>query len=192
MSDEMQKAIKILKTGGIVIFPTDTAFGIGCRIDNAEVVNRLFNIRKRPDHKASPVLVSSIEMVAQWVDEVPQHAHKLMQKHWPGGLTIVLKSSTDKVPSLVKGGTDTLGVRMPNHKEMLEIVAEVGVPILASSANFAGAKTPFSYEEIDPKLVKLADFVLSGECSVKEPSTVIDATVTPVKMLREGAVKLQE
>ena len=190
MTDPTQKAIAILKSGGIVIFPTDTAFGIGCRIDNAEVVNRLFNIRKRPELKASPVLVSSVEMAEEWVDEIPKQARLLMKKHWPGGLTIVLPSTKAEVPTLVKGGTDTLGVRMPDHKDVLEIVEAVGVPILASSANFAGAHTPYSYEEIDPKLIKLSDFVLPGECSLKESSTVIDATVTPFKILREGAVKL--
>lgn len=190
MTDPIKKSIAILKSGGIVIFPTDTAFGIGCRIDNPEVVNRLFNIRRRPDGKPSPVLVSNEEMAKQWVDEVPKQARDLMKEYWPGGLTIVLKSTKEEVPELVKGGTDTLGVRMPNHEDMLTVVEGVGVPVLASSANFAGEPTPFTFEQIDPKLIKLADFVLPGECSLHEQSTVVDATVTPYTILREGAVKL--
>ncbi len=190
MIDPIDKATTVIKSGGVVIFPTDTAFGIGCRIDNESAVTRLFNIRKRPENKATPVLVSDKEMASKWVDEISPSANKLIKKHWPGGLTIILPSHDARVPSLVKGGSDTLGVRMPDHEDILRIIQGVGVPILAPSANFSGEQTPFTIDELNPKLVRLADFVLPGECKVKEPSTVVDSTVTPYKVLREGAVKL--
>lgn len=191
MIDPLEKATNVIKSGGIVIFPTDTAFGIGCRIDNETTVTRLFNIRKRPNTKATPVLVSSIEMAREWVDEVSPKAEKLMKEYWPGGLTIVLPSTNEKVPGLVKGGGDTLGVRMPDHQEILQLISNVGVPILAPSANLAKEETPFTVDELNPKLVRLVDFVLPGECKFKQPSTVVDTTVNPVKVLREGAVKLE-
>src|SRR6185437_5626267 len=109
--DDVDKAIKILKVGGVVIFPTDTAFGIGCRIDDEEAVKRLFGIRKRSETKAVPVLVSSLHMAEQYVTEVP-HAviEKLIKPYWPGAVTIVMQSRTEKVPSLVRGGGESIGV----------------------------------------------------------------------------------
>src|SRR5579863_6213760 len=110
--NDIAKAVQILKDGGIVIFPTDTAFGIGCRIDDENAVKRLFTLRKSPETKAVPVLVSDLSMAQEYLEPVPQEViEKLVKAHWPGALTIVLKSKTDKVPSLVRGGTDTLGVR---------------------------------------------------------------------------------
>src|SRR5438067_101266 len=114
--NDVKRAIQILKDGGIVIFPTDTAFGIGCRIDDEDVVKRLFRIRKRSETKAVPVLVSSLHMAKAYLQPVPQDViEKLMKRYWPGALTIVLKCRTDQVPSLARGGGETIGVRVPDH-----------------------------------------------------------------------------
>lgn len=191
MDKEIEKAIEVLKNGGIVIFPTDTAFGIGCRIDNEEAVERLFEIRKRPKTKAVPVLFSSVNMVRKFVLEIPYDAERLMEKYWPGALTLILQCNKVKVPSLVRGGGQTLGVRIPNHKIIREIISSVELPILGPSANFSGEKTPFRLEDLNPKLVKLVDYVLNVELGrEKNVSTVVDCTVTPWKVIREGAVKI--
>lgn len=191
MNTDIEKAVKILKQGGIVIFPTDTAFGIGCRIDNEEAVKRLFSIRKRPAFMATPVLVSGLKMAQEYVLEVPKDVReKLINRFWPGALTIVLQSRIDMVPELVRGHGTTIGVRMPNNQIMLEIIKGVGVPVLGPSANFHGDKTPFKYKDLDPKLIKLVDFVLKGECLVKKLSTVVDCSKKPWKVLRIGALKL--
>lgn len=191
MNQQIQKAIEVLKNGGIVIFPTDTAFGIGCRIDDKKAVERLFNIRKRPQNQAMSALVSSIEMAQKYLEPIPGDViDKLVRLYWPGALTIVLQSRIDKVPFLVRGGGETLGVRMPNHQDILEIIKGVGVPILGPSANFHGEKTPYVFEDLDPELVKLVDYVVSGECSMQQASTVIDCSQKPWKILREGALKV--
>lgn len=190
MSD-IQKSVSILKQGGIVIFPTDTAFGIGCRIDNEKSVKRLFRIRKRPETKATPVLIADLNMAEDYLQPVDDEViKKLIEPFWPGALTIVLKSKTENVPQLIRGGTDTLGVRVPDHLTALEIINGVGVPVIGTSANFSGEKTPFSYEDLDPELVKLVDYVVPGKCHKKEASTVIDCTVKPWKILRQGAVTI--
>src|SRR6266568_1122162 len=187
--DDIAKAIQILKDGGVVIFPTDTAFGIGCRIDDEEAVKRLFTIRKRSETKAVPVLVSSLHMAQEYLQEVPQEViQKLMQPYWPGALTIVLRSKVDKVPDLVRGGGESVGVRVPDHLTTLALINSVGVPLVGTSANFAGGVTPYTFESFDKELVKLVDFVVSGECHTLLASTVIDCTVTPWKILRSGAV----
>lgn len=192
MNTNSEQAIKILKQGGVVIFPTDTAFGIGCRIDDELAIKRLFTIRKRPETQATPVLVSDVAMAKKYLLEIPHDVEeKLIQPYWPGALTIVLPCQTDKVPELVRGGGENLGVRMPDHEIALQIISGVGVPILGPSANFHGEKTPYRFEDLDPELVKLVDYVVPGECSVKEASTVIDCSVSPWKILREGAIQVQ-
>lgn len=188
--NDIDKAVEILNNGGIVVFPTDTAFGIGCRIDKQSSIEKLFELRKREKTKAVPVLVSSTEMAKNYVQDIPFDIQSLMDKYWPGALTIVLPAKLGEVPELVRGGGLTVGIRMPNHKIVLELIDKLGVPILGPSANFAGEKTPYKYEDLDPELIKKVDFVLKGETSQGNVSTVIDCSATPWKILREGAVKL--
>jgi len=189
--DEVKDAIDVLKDGGIVIFPTDTAFGIGCRIDDEKAVERLFKIRKRPPTQATPVLINSLEMVTEYIQKIPRDVQKeLIEKYWPGALTIVLPCKTEKVPNLVRGGGETLGIRMPNHKMTLSLIEGVGVPILGPSANFYGKETPYEFKNLDPELLKLVDYVVKGETQTGKTSTVIDVSKKPWKVIREGAIKL--
>ncbi|MCL5438414.1 MAG: L-threonylcarbamoyladenylate synthase [Patescibacteria group bacterium] len=192
MDDRISKAVDILEDGGIVIFPTDTAFGIGCRIDNEKAIKRLFDVRKRPETKAVPVLVGSLEIAQRYLLPIPKKViDKLIKPYWPGALTIILRCKTDKVLSLVRGNNSTLGVRMPDHPIPISLIKRLEVPILGSSANFSGGKTPYEFEDLDPELIKMVDYVLPGECSINKISTVIDCTKIPWKILREGAVKIQ-
>lgn len=192
MEEQVRQAITVLQEGGIVIFPTDTAFGIGCRIGDEAAIRRLFTIRKRPESQATPVLVGSIGMAGNYLKEIPEDVERdLMGQFWPGALTIILPCKTEKVPSLVRGGTETLGVRMPNHDTALALIRGVGIPILGPSANFHGEKTPYYFEDLDPELIKLVDYVVPGECQVKLASTVIDCSVKPWKIVRQGVVKIE-
>jgi L-threonylcarbamoyladenylate synthase len=191
--NDLHKATEILKKGGIVIFPTDTAYGIGCRMDSKKAVKRLFEIRKRPLRQAVPVLVDSIVMAEKYLlSPLPDNVRHLMEKYWPGALTIVYPCKLQKVPSLVRGGTDKLGVRMPNHKLVLDLIKSVKVPILGPSANFHGFPTPYDCENLDKKLVKLVDYVIKGKCLGKKVSTVIDYSTISWKIIRQGAAVIEE
>lgn len=183
---------QILQSGGIAIFPTDTAFGIGGRIDKQETVDRLFLIKKRSLHKPTPVLVSSVAMAMEWVDSVSDTVQELMQLYWPGGLTIILPSSNPRIVEQVTAGTGTLGVRVPAHSELREIIEELQVPIIGSSANFEGLPTPYNQEDLDPELIQAVDGVMQGECTTKQASTVIDCTKNPFIIVRQGAVQVPE
>lgn len=188
MNQDVKKAIQVLNKGGIVIFPTDTAFGIGCRIDDEKAIERLFKIRKRPAAQPMSVLVDTVKMAEEYVEHIPKEViDKLVEPYWPGALTIVLKSK-NQISKIVQGGGDTLGVRIPNHSITRELIRGIGVGLLGPSANFHGEKTPYSFEDLDQELVRLVDYVMSGECLVKQSSTVIDCSVMPWKIIREGAV----
>lgn len=190
MENYIQKAINILNQGGIIIFPTDTAIGIGCRIDNEKAINKLFQIRKRPSTRATPVLVSGPGMAQKYMKPfTPEIKDNLISKYWPGALTIVYPCKTELVPALVRGGTGTLGVRMPNQQDVLSVIEGIGVPLLGPSANFHGEETPYQISELNINLIKQVDFILKGNCKLHQASTVIDCSVKPWKILRQGAVK---
>jgi L-threonylcarbamoyladenylate synthase len=192
MNRQIDEAVKVLNQGGIIIFPTDTAFGIGCRVDNEKAVQRLFKIRNRPPSQATPILVNGLGMAKEYAAEIPEKViQNLIKPFWPGALTIVLKANEDKVPVLVRGGGETVGMRMPSYPTMLKIISQIGVPVLGPSANFHGEKTPFKFKDLDMKLVSLVDYVLEGECSIQEASTVIDCTKRRWEILRQGAIQVK-
>ena len=189
MRSKVREAIRTLKKGGIVIFPTETAFGIGCRMDNKRAVGRLIKIRGRKKEKPFLVLVANLQMAKKYWQKLPVRVEDLAKKFWPGPLTIVYYCRTDFVPSEVRAGGKTLGVRMPDHKIILNLIEGVGIPLLAPSANFAGEETPYKFSDLNPNFLRLVDFVLEAPCGkYKKPSTIIDCTQKPWKILREGAI----
>lgn len=190
---QLEKAIKILKGGGIVVFPTDTAFAIGCRIDKKAAVERLFKIRKRPKTKATPVLVDTVKMAQDYLLPIKKDViDRLIEPYWPGALTLILDCNIVKVTKLVRGGGKTLGVRIPNHAVARAIIRGVNIPILGPSANFHGGKTPYRMEDLDEELISKVDFVVAGECPIGKVSTVVDCSGKPWKILRQGAIKISK
>lgn len=182
--------VEVFKKGGIVIFPTDTAYGIGCRLDNEESVKKVYEIRNRPHEKAMIALVGSVEMAEIYVDIPDQVKEKLLNKYWPGGLTVIFNCKKDKVPAIVRSDGPTLAVRFADQKEIVETINLLGVPIIAPSANYSGEMTPTTLSEVDPTLLKKVDFVMNGMCTIKGVSTIVDTTVTPWKIVREGVVDI--
>lgn len=188
--DKVKKAIEVFKRGGVVIFPTDTALGIGCKMDDEKAVRKLLEIRKRPENKPLLVLVNSVKMAEEYLLPIPEKIKtELIKPYWPGKLTIVLKCNLDKVPFPVRDKRNTLGVRFPKSKILSELISGVGVPIVAPSANFSGEKTPFRFEDLNPKLARKADYILNEKVTPgKNASTIIDCTIEPWKIIRKGAV----
>jgi L-threonylcarbamoyladenylate synthase len=120
-------------------------------------------------------------------DDIVRH---LMQQFWPGALTIIARCNNDDWYSPIRGGGDTVGLRMPDHPGTLEMIGRVGVPVLGPSANFHGKKTPYAFGELDPELIKLVDFVVPGVCKTGNVSTVIDTVAHPPKIIRQGAITI--
>ena len=193
MGGKIAKTVEILKKGGIAVFPTETAFGVGCRVDRPEVIKRLISWRRRERGKPFLVLASSLEMAKKYWQKLPKTVEDLAKKFWPGPLTVVWYCQKELVPAEVRGGGKTLGIRVPGYELTRRLVELVGVPILAPSANFAGGKTPFKISEVDLEFLKGVDFFLKVPCGRwKEPSTVIDCTKQPWEIVREGVVKKEE
>lgn len=190
MNEQIQQAVEILKKGGIVIYPTDTAFGIGCRIDDEQAVRKLFEIRHRPLTQTPPILFDSINLVKEYVTDMPERAEELMKKYWPGAVTIILPTDASRVNDLIRGKTG-IGCRIPNHEIPLTLIRELGVPIIGTSANFSGEPTPYQLSDLNPQLVELVDMVIEGSTSVQRESTVIDCTQKDFKILREGAIRIK-
>ncbi len=190
---DLKKASDVLRNEGIIIFPTDTAFGIGCRIDSDRAIKKLIKIRGRKKNQPFPVLVGSVEMASKYLKKIPKEVfEKLISKYWPGALTIVLACEKEKINPLIRGNGNTLGVRMPNNKKILDLINKVGVPIIGSSANFVGLATPYELTDIDLKIIEKVDFTLEGKCKLKTPSTVIDCSKIPWKILRQGAIEISD
>lgn len=189
MMDNLQKTIEILSNGGVVIFPTDTVFGLGCRIDNEEAIKRIFKIKKREENMPLPVLVDSLKMAEKYLQPLEFNVKQnLIKKYWPGGLTIVAECKKKKVLKIVRSGQDSLAVRMPNDFNLLKIINKVGVPIIGTSANFHGQPSSFRFEDLDSNLLNKVDFTLSGICKSNKASTIIDIAKKPWRILRQGGL----
>ena len=189
--NDIIKAIEVFKNGGVVIFPTDTVFGIGCRIDRKDSIERIFKIKNREGNVPLPILVSDFEMAQKYLEFLEQKIiDSLIKKYWPGALTIVAKCKTEKVLDIVRSGKDSVAIRMPNNKTLLEIIKEINIPIIGTSANFHGKPSVFKFEDLDKDLISKVDFVLDGNCGGESASTIIDVTQTPWKILRQGIIKI--
>jgi len=181
LARDLKKAAEILKNGGVVIFPTDTVYGIGCLYDDNDALERIYKIKNRPKGQPFPYLVSKTSQVEKLAIVTPL-SRKLMDQHWPGGLTIVLNS---------KIASERIGFRMPNSSLINLLISSVGKPIIGTSANFHTQPSVATSRQLDPKLRQLVDFVVEGKSKMGIESTVIDTTVSPPKILRQGAVKIK-
>ncbi len=191
MITDIKNTIKILKKGGIGIFPTDTVFGIGCRLDIEQSIQRIFSVRHRPAEKAVIALVSSVAMAQEYLLPIPQRVQeKLISPYWPGGLTIVLPCQTEKVPPSARANRNTLAVRQTNNPVLLEILRELRVPLIAPSANVSGGKVPINFTDIDKELLQNVDFAINEPTGGSGVSTIIDCSVNPWKIIREGVVQV--
>jgi L-threonylcarbamoyladenylate synthase len=174
-----------------VAYPTDTLYGLGASIANAAAVARVFAIKGRGAGHGVPVLVASVAQLGQVAMEVPTAALDLARRFWPGGLTMVLRGHPS-MPEAVTVG-NTVAVRHPDHPVPLALIAECGGPITGTSANARGGPQPTTALEVERQLGNLVDMVLDGgPCAGDVPSTILDLTVSPARVVRTGAIPLEE
>lgn len=183
------EAASILKGGGLVAFPTETFYGLGAQALDGRAVRRVFELKGRPETKPLLVLVGSIAM-AETVAEVGDRARALAERHWPGPLTLVLRA-LPHVPPEVTAGTGTIGVRVSPHPVAQGLVRTLGRPLTAPSANPSGVEPPPTAAAVLAHFAGAVEMILDGgDTPGGEPSTVLDLTVEPSRVLRQGAVRL--
>jgi L-threonylcarbamoyladenylate synthase len=186
----MAEAAAVLAAGGLVAFPTETFYGLGADARNPEAVRRVFKVKGRPPSKPVLVLVDSVAMAESLVETVPSQARMLMERHWPGPLTLVFRSRPGVGEDLT-AGTGTVGIRMPGHPVALALVRALGAPVTAPSANPSGGPPPTTASDVLSALDGRIDLVLDGGATGGgPPSTVADVTVDPPRILRAGATRL--
>ena len=190
---DVLEATKILKSGGIGIFPTDTVYGIGCDFINATSLKRLFKAKKRDLNKPINILVSNIKMLDGVVTNIKDIEKTLIESFWPGALTIIF-NKTNLVPDLLTSGLDTVGIRMPDNTVCLDLINKFGKPIATSSANISNEPaTNFVDENLIKKFNNNVDFILdSGKIDGNVPSTIVRVVGNKVNILREGPISLND
>ncbi len=180
-----------LKKGKIIIYPTDTVYGVGGVITNEETIKNIYKAKDRSFSSPLIALVSSsskIEDIAVINEKNREKIEKLIKKFWPGGLTIILESREIVPPIMISNGK-TVGVRMPDHETALKIIESAGGILPTTSANISGEATPRSYKELDEKFKCRVDITVDGgECPIGTASTIIDMSSENIKILREGAI----
>ncbi|MEI7579625.1 MAG: L-threonylcarbamoyladenylate synthase [bacterium] len=186
----ISEAITALNSGGLIVFPTETCYGVGVAATNSEAVKKLLSYKHRPEGKAISIAVADKKMAEDYV-ELNSQAQDLYQKFLPGPFTIISRSK-GKVAKALESEVGTLGIRIPDYPFMLKLLKEFGKPITATSANSAGKKTPYSYQDVldtlSEKQKGLIDLFLdAGELPHHPSSTVIDTTRSDMQILRAGS-----
>jgi len=189
--DIIKRAAKIIQAGGTVIFPTETVYGLGANAFNSESVKKIFKQKNRPMNQPLAILISDISEAEALAENISSKTLEIMKKHWPGPLTVVLKKKKN-VSGIITGERNSVGLRMPDHPVILELIKESGVPIVATSANKHGNPPPKNAKEAEKELSDVDLILDGGECQIGIPSTVIDATVDPPKVLRQGSLKVMD
>lgn len=177
----IDKAAGILKKGGLVAFPTETVYGLGALYGNKKAMKRIYEVKQRPETKPLTVHISKTETITSLGCDIPRVADILIKKFWPGPLTIILKSA--------KGGKPSIAFRMPEGKIATRLIEASGGALVAPSANISGEKPSVNVYEVLASLDGRIDAVIDGgSVRIGVESTVIDATVFPCRVLREGAI----
>lgn len=189
--EKVRLAADFIKKGGLVAFPTETVYGLGADALNGEAVLSLFRVKRRPLDNPPIVHICDVKDVYRLAEMVPFRAKALMERFWPGPLTLIFKQS-EVVPDVTVAGLDTIAVRMPRHNVALALIRESGCPIAAPSANLAGKPSPTSAEHVLDDLGGRIDAVLdAGPTVVGVESTVLDLTVDPPQVLRPGGTPFE-
>ena len=192
LAPELERAVAVLRGGGLVAFPTETVYGLGADASNPAAVRRIFEAKGRP--ATHPVIVHLADAVqlANWAREVPEAARKLARKFWPGPLTVILKRARGVI-DVVTGGQDTVALRVPSHPVALQLLAQFGGGIAAPSANRHGRVSATTAEHVRREFGAAVECVLDGGPSqVGIESTIVDLSGGRPALLRPGWITAAE
>jgi tRNA threonylcarbamoyl adenosine modification protein (Sua5/YciO/YrdC/YwlC family) len=180
----IEKVVEILKKGGVIAYPTDTVYGIGCDFTNKEAVERIYRIKNLSRHKPLSFICQDLKDISQYA-QVSNTAYKIMKRLLPGPYTFILRG-TKQVPRMLITHQRTVGIRVPQNEICLALVRELGSPIISTSASVNQDEVLSDPVEIDKKFGALLDLVIDGGILASDPSTIIDLTEDTPRVLREG------
>jgi L-threonylcarbamoyladenylate synthase len=177
--------------GGVIAFPTDTFYGLGVDPSNAEAVQKIFTIKERPAEKPVLILIDTRDCLTDWVADIPPLAETAMDAFWPGPLTLLFRAR-DTVPEVLTAGTGKIGIRLPGSAFTRQLIHDIGHPLTAPSANISEESNPVTADEVNQAIGSKIDWIIdAGPAPGDAASTVLDATVSPPALIREGAVSRQ-
>jgi L-threonylcarbamoyladenylate synthase len=184
----IEKARAIILSGGVVAFPTESYYGLGVNATDVAAIRRLFSIKGRRPDQPILILISSPDILPQYVSHIPQVALKLIKMFWPGGLTLVFQAGRN-IPSLLTAGSGKIGVRLSSHPVATTLVERTGVPLTGTSANISGRPPCTSAEDVRSSLGRGVDLILDGgKTRGGMGSTILDVTLIPPRIIREGLI----
>jgi len=189
-SNALSLALDILRSGGLVAFPTDTVYGAGALAFDGKAIESIYIAKDRPIEKAIPILIADMEDMEKVGMDIPQTAYKFAARFWPGPLTCVIP----KQPTLPEAvsATSTVGVRVPDHEVARALLRAAG-PMAVTSANISGAQSPSTAEEVYAQLNGRIPLIIDGGTTPGGvPSTVVDCSTSELKILREGPISIEE
>lgn len=191
ISTDLERALALLRAGGVVAVPTETVYGLAADARNPDAVRRIFAIKGRPADHPLIVHIASAEAMTDWARDIPEAAWRLARAFWPGPLTLILWRRPE-VPDVVTGGQDTVGLRVPDHPLTLELLRRFGGGLAAPSANRFGRISPTRPEHVVDELGEAVDLILDGgPCGVGVESTIVDLTGSTPAVLRPGGIPLE-
>ncbi len=192
LTSSTDEAAEFIRNGGIVAFPTETVYGLGANIFDKNAIGKIFEAKRRPNDNPLIAHVGNLEQINELAEEVSPIAQKLIEKFFPGPLTLVLPKS-DKVPSIATANLKTIGIRMPRNERARELLEKCGTPLVAPSANLSGKPSPTTWHAVFEDLNSRIDCILQGETTeIGLESTVIDCTSEIPTILRSGAITLEQ
>lgn len=186
----VDKIVKVINEGKLVISPTDTVYGIMGDALNDEVIKRVFFVKKRDVKKPLILLMNSIEMISEYTCNINKLEQELINKYHPGLLTIILKKN-DKVSNLITGGLDTVGIRIPDNKDLLSIIGKLNRPVISTSANISGSEVITNIWMIENELKENIDYIEDGGELSDSYSTIVVVIDGKIKILRDGLLANQ-
>lgn len=174
MQEDLDKAVEVLQSGGTILYPTDTIWGLGCDATNAKAVSKLYKIKFRKESKTLIILAENVEMIKKYVQKVPEIAIEMIQTY-KGSLTIIYKNARNLPKNLIPDD-GTIAIRIPSNNFCLELLHKFGKPITSTSANFSGEPSPIAFSKISKEIKEAVDYICTtnqGVFNSSKPSAII-------------------
>ena len=186
----MNEIIQTIKDGGVVIMPTDTIYGIIADATNELAIKKVYELKKRDSKKPMLMLINGVDMLEKYTCCINDIERKLIDKFWPGPLTIIFKKKG--ISDLLTGGLDTIGVRFPKNELLIDIMNEINVPLLSTSVNISGESSVYDVNQLSDEIKKNVDFIYDNGVCKGEASSIVKIDEGNILVLREGSIKKED